>query len=222
MLEFVKYLPSQENIDCCAASASLLAAEIIMAKNNQPKHFSRLFPYYMARKMQNRIGQKGTDLKTILESLSLYGVCLDQQWPLRPSLIDKEPSKVAIQEADRYKVGSYEYVQFSDFNKFVENNIPVIIGMRTGKQFWKLTGKLEEQKYCPVNDTDNRYSHGHAVVIVGNRPDLNSWIVANSKGLKWGDRGFGILPYECYVDIGESYAITSFTGFMAGKKISDN
>jgi len=222
MLEFVKYLPSQENIDCCASSASLLAAEIIMSKHNQPRHFSRLFPYYMARKKQGRIGQKGTDLNTILEVLSVNGVCLDQQWPLRPSLVDREPSILAIEEAAKYRIDSYEYVQLSNFDKFVENKIPVIVGMRTGKQFWKLTGKLEEQKYYPVNDTDNRYSHGHAVVIVGNRPDLNSWIVANSRGLRWGDRGFGILPYECCVDIGESYAITSFAGFMAGKKISDN
>lgn len=222
MLEFVKYLPSQENIDCCASSASLLAAEIIMAKNGQHKHFSRLFPYYMARKMQNRIGQKGTELKSILDALSIYGVCLDQQWPLRHSLVDMEPSLKAIEEATKYKVGSFEYVQVSDFNKFLMNKIPIIIGMRTGKQFWKLAGKLEEQMYYPINDTDNRYSHGHAVVIVGNRPEYNSWIVANSRGLKWGDKGLGILPYECYVDIGESYAITSFAGFMAGKKISDN
>lgn len=220
MLEFVKYLPSQENIDCCTSSAALLAAEIIMAQHNQPKHFSRLFPYYMARKKQNRIGARGTDILTTLEVLSETGVCLDQQWPLRPSLTDKEPSMKAFEEADKYKVNSFEIV--SDIDKYIDNRIPVIIGMRTGKQFWKLTGKLEDQLYCPVNETDNRYSHGHAVVIVGNRPEQESWIVANSRGLKWGDRGFGILPYRCAVDIGESYAITSFAGFMAGKKISDN
>lgn len=176
----------------------------------------------MARKMQDRIGQKGTDLKTILEALSIYGVCLDQQWPLRPSLVDKEPPLRAIEEAAKYKVSSYEYIQISDFDKLLENKIPIIVGMRTGKKFWKLKGKLEEQQYFPINETDNRYSHGHAVVIVGNRPEFNSWIVANSRGLHWGDKGFGILPYECYIDIGESYAITSFAGFMAGKKISDN
>jgi C1A family cysteine protease len=69
----------------------------------------------------------------------------------------------------------------------------------------------------PVNDVDNRLSLSHAVTIVGNRPDLNSWIIANSRGLKWGDKGFGILPYNCVVDIGEAFSITGLLDTGIGK-----
>jgi len=92
--------------------------------------------------------------------------------------------------------------------------------MFTGTKFWSLTGPLEEQKYCPVNNTDNRLSKGHAVVIIGYDDSLNSWIIANSLGPKWGDRGLGAIPYDCNKDIGESYVITSFAGISLGKKFS--
>lgn len=220
MLEYIKYLPSQENIDCCASSATLLAAEILMSMNGVHLHLSRLFPYYMARRLQGRIGQRGTELKAVLESLVIHGVCLDQQWPLRHSLINREPSVQAQEQAKLYRVNSFQHVPVQDISDKISQNIPVVVGLRTGRQFWKMSGNFDQQIYSPVNDTDNRYSHSHAVTIVRDLVDRDSWIVANSRGLRWGNRGLGILPYSCSVDIGESYSITEFAGFQTGKKFS--
>jgi len=106
-----------------------------------------------------------------------------------------------------------------EFNTYLDQSIPIIVGVRTGSKFWKLSGELSSQNYVPVNDTDNRLARGHAVTIVGNDPNImgGSWIIANSLGPKWGSNGYGILPYTCSVDIGESYIIQSFAGIPAGK-----
>ena len=212
----INYLPSQENVGCCASSATLVSLEILMSMSGRPTHFSRLFPYYNARKMQNRSGQAGTGLKDILESIMHYGVCLNRCWPFSPHRANKEPNVVAYQDADQYKISEYLSVDPNEFNSYIDQGIPVIIGLRIGRKFKSMENVLADQVYMPVNSTNNRYSHGHAVTIVGYKE--NGWIIANSFGLTWGDHGYGFLPYECSVDIGEAYVVRSFNGISAGEK----
>lgn len=221
--EYIKYLPDQENIDCCAASASLLASEILYSQNNRSIHFSRLFLYYMARKIQGRIGGKGASLECTLQAMKDYGVPPNINWPFTYARMNTEPSIPSINEARNFKISGYEQIFPNQFNEYISNNMPVIIGIRTGRLFWKLTGPIEEQNYIPIG-VNNRPAYGHALTIIGYDNYINngSWIVANSTGLKWGDKGYGAIPYSCSVDIGESFVITGIPGITVGKKISSN
>ena len=217
----IKYLPSQENVDCCTASSSLLSAEMLLGSSGKTLHFSRLYLYYMARQQRNRVGQQGTDLLSTLDALK-NGVCTDRLWPLIPTRVDRPPPAVADIEARLYKLTSYEATEVSKFKEHLLMGIPIVIGLFTGRLFWKIKGPLSEQTYAPINNDDNRKSMGHATVIIGYDDGLSggSWIIANSLGLKWGDHGIGILPYECNHEIGEAYIITDFAGITAHEKIS--
>lgn len=221
--EYFKYLPAQENVQCCTSSATLLACEYLYSKHNDFKHFSRLFLYYMTRKYQNRVGQKGASLGDTLKTLSKTGCCLDIDWPFVASRDNREPHQLAIKKAEEYKLQSYEELSDINFKNYLNQNIPVIVGMHVGRKFLTLSGPLSTQEYTPINEM-NRYSRGHAITVVGYDDNLRggSWIIANSMGLKWGDRGFGAIPYECNVDIGEAFVIKQFAGRTADKKISDN
>jgi len=209
-------MQSQDNVGCCTASAVLLAAEMLSAKAGKPVNLSRLFVYYMTRKLQGRLGQRGAELKSTFDALSQYGVCIEQFWPFSPHRVDNEPNARAVQNA-KYKIYEYENVSPDNFNLMLNKGIPIVIGMHTGRLFWSMRGELHEQIYKPVNDIDNRLTQGHAVTIVGYDEKIQngSWIIANSLGLRWGYRGCGILPYSCYVDIGESYVIRNFAGISA-------
>jgi len=218
--KYIKYLPAQGSVGCCTASASLLAAEIIMSMSEKPMHFSRLFVYYMARMMQGRTGQVGTELGVTLQALKTHGVCIEQLWPFSHQRVNKEPVLTAVQAAFQHRVMEYESVDADNFNSLLDQEIPIIIGLRTGRKFMSMGNTLSNQVYKPINMTDNRPAHGHAVTIVGYDNELcgGSWIIANSLGLKWGDKGFGIIPFGCYVDIGEAYVIRNFAGIPSGKK----
>jgi len=221
---FIRVLQSQENADCCTASASLIAAEMIMSSVGKNMNFSRLYVYYMTRKIQNRLKQRGAELKDTLNALTIYGASPENNWPFSISRIDREPNIPAIEAGVYYRVQSYKEVSSEEFKTYLIRNIPIIIGIRTGTKFWKLNGPLEEQAYKAVNITDNRPSTGHAMTVIGYDDKIGggSWIVANSLGPRWGFQGYGAIPYECNVDIGESYVITKFAGIEAGKKISEN
>lgn len=219
--KYITYLQPQENIGCCTACATLTAIEIICNKANSRLYFSRLFVYYMARKMAGRIGQNGVELGTTLESVQKFGVCLNSTWKFSHNLVNREPSAQAQTEAMSYRVRDFGWVEPYNFNMYLEKEIPIIIGLRTGKLFWKLKGALSEQTYKIINSIDNRQAQGHAVTIVGFDNNLHggSWIIANSLGPGWGDKGYSILPYECASDIGEAYVVRDFYGISAERKI---
>ncbi len=218
----VQQMPGQGNIGCCASNAALIAAEMIMSLENRQINFSRLFVYYMARKMQNRIGQKGTELRMVLAAMQKHGIPETKYWPFSHTCVDIEPTFQSVNEAAFHKLQAFGSVSPENFNNCIDMNIPIIIGMHTGRMFWSLSGPLHQQVYKPVNSTDNSESFGHAVTIVGYDDDLcnGSWIVANSLGPKWGDHGYGVLPYSCAVDIGESFVLHKFAGIIPGRKIS--
>lgn len=216
-------MPSQYHIGCCTASASLVAAEMIMAMGGKNVPLSRLFVYYMTRKMQGRVGEKGTDLKSTLECMVRFGVSPELHWSFGYNKVDIEPSMQSKDEAAHYRLHSFDPVRANQFMESIDNNMPIVIGMFTGRMFWKMSGPLAEQAYKPVNLDDNRRSNGHAVTIIGYDDSINngSWIVANSLGPKWGDHGFGAIPYSCTVDIGEAYVLNGFAGITPERKISD-
>jgi C1A family cysteine protease len=218
--EYSLHLPAQNNIPCCASSASLKAAEIIMSAAGTNLRLSRLYTFYMSRKLSNKLNHRGLSIKETLDSMIQYGSATDETWPFHLDKVDKEPSEKSIIEAGRYKLDSYLPADTVSFNSHLREGRPIIIGMYTGRMYWKLKGPLEKQFYKPINTTDNERHRNHAVTIIGFDDTIQngSWIIANSFGLTWGDHGLGILPYDCHQDIDESFVITKFAGITPGEK----
>ena len=220
--KYVTNLKAQLNVDCCTASACLHAVEIMAAKEGKSVDFSRLYVYYMTRKIQGK-HTGGCRLSSAFEALKTYGVCKETLWPFRIHEASNPPPSSAIEDGVQNKLIVHEQISVTDINKYIGNEIPVIIGFNAGPYFHEIEGPLEKQFYKPINETDNPRELGHAATVVGFDDSIcgGSWIIANSFGQRWGDKGFGILPYVCAIDIGEAYVIQRFTGIGADKKISD-
>lgn len=220
LIQYIDFLQPQEKVPCCTACATLLAAEILLSISGNKVHLSRLYLYYMTQKMQNTLGTKGTDLKSTLAALSAYGAPPENFWPFVSKRKDKEPSRQVIEAAVYYRANSYANIKPDEFKECLDNNIPIIVGMWTGKLFWNISGEFMDHNYQPVNGETNPRATGHAVTIVGYDDELNggSWIIANSLGPQWGSQGYAAIPYSCNIDIGESFIITQIAGIDAGKK----
>ena len=158
--EHISYIQPQGNIACCSASATLLALEIMSSIKGTPINLSRLYLYYMSRKIANRLGQKGVGLQDTLNAVSEFGVCKEKYWPFRFKNVDIEPNLDAKRNAAFFRVNKFSTIDYNEFNIAIDKNMPVIIGMFTGSKFWKLSGSLDEQNYYPINNNDNRLSFG--------------------------------------------------------------
>ena len=153
-----------------------------------------------------------------------YGVPPEHLWPYKVPNEDIAPTKDSYDAAAASKLWKYDHVTPAEVSEYitkiktvVASELPVIVGMNTGRRFWNLRGPLDQHNYGPVNESDNRPSTSHAVVIVGYSDTLSggSFIIANSLGPSWGFQGYGALPYKCAVDIGEAWVMRNFAG--AGK-----
>ena len=60
---------------------------------------------------------------------------------------------------------------------------------------------------------------GHAVVCVGYNDNKKVWIMRNSWGINWGDKGYFYLPYEYITDpnLSSDFCSISFT-YSVGQK----
>lgn len=201
-------LKQQYNVDCCAPIACLHAIELLASIAGKRYNFSPLYVYYLARKMQGTENVQKCQLRSVFAALEKYGACSERLWPFDRRLVNTMPYDDAVFNGIQHKLQAYEVVE--NIDDYLQRNIPVIIGISIGELFIQ-----SPCKYMPINGTTNKMIAGHAVLLVGST--TRGWILANSFGPRWGDKGYSILPYECSVDIGERYAITSFTGIHLEK-----
>jgi C1A family cysteine protease len=80
----------------------------------------------------------------------------------------------------------------SDTDKIKEQlarGVPVIFGMRWSRKMGDLKGDR-------VLDEDDTPGDGHAMVAVGYDDAKRGFLIQNSFGPAWGDRGFGWFGYD--------------------------
>lgn len=200
---------NQQNTNACASCATILSYEIMNSIKNKKETFSSMFLYYYTRKNQNLIVDNGSSIIDNLEILKNVGVCREYYWNFSLPRINIEPTIDALNDANNYKIKSYKQISLNEYKLYLDNNIPIICAIKTGRLFWKLTGNINNHNYNPINDFDNRESFNHAVTIIGYDDNLNngSWIIANSVGNKWGDNGIAAISYSCNENIYESFVI---------------
>jgi len=218
--DYIQYLPSQKNINCCSSSATLLAAEMIMSANGCSQTFSRLYLYYTTRNARGKLDLTGTSIKETFDALTAFGVSRHELWPFYNRKVNTEPNIVAKDDAVNYRINKYEEILPTDYKEYLNRGIAPVIGMNVTDYFWNLAGPINNHAYIPVNTTNKGSIKGHAVTVVGYDDSLNSgsWIIANSLGPSWGDLGYAAIPYSCNKDIKESYVIINFAGLSMDKK----
>ena len=80
----------------------------------------------------------------------------------------------------------------SDTDKIKEQlarGVPVIFGMRWSRKMVDLQGDR-------VLDEDDTPGEGHATVVVGYDDAKRGFLIQNSFGPAWGDKGFGWFGYD--------------------------
>lgn len=174
----------------------------------------------MTRAYYGRRGQRGAHLKDTLLALSAHGVPSEHIWPFLQDNVDVEPPASVVEQAQCNRLHEYEELYTTEFKSYIDNNIPVIIGINTGRLYW--TPPVGNNSYYkPINISNNRFISGHAITVIGYDNTLagGAWVIADMCNSHLMQGGIGIIPYDCDVDICEAYIIKSFAGISSGKKI---
>ncbi len=197
----------QGKIGSCTAHAGVNMYMIYLrVAGLRVEPLSRLFLYKTTRDLLGWNGDTGAHLRTTMQSLAMFGCPPEKYLKYDVEKFDEEPSARLYAMAQNYQALTYYRLDpvFKDPAKILESikmnlsaNRPCIFGFMVYDSIDDKTGNVV------MPDRQANRLGGHAVCAVGYDDahpvpgaDMNGAIkFFNSWGTKWGENGYGYLPY---------------------------
>jgi C1A family cysteine protease len=216
--EWCSPVENQGAIGSCTAHAGVGVVEYFERRAfGKYLDASRLFLYKVTRNLMQRTGDTGSFLRTTMQAMVLFGVPPEDYYPYRVDEFDEEPPAFTYAFAQNYQALDYYRLDrpgisppdlLTEVKRHLASGLPSMFGFsvyRSIDQANQSEGKI------PFPVEQERIVGGHAVVAVGYKDDVviknidggpetsGALLIRNSWGPKWGDEGYGWLPYR-YVE----------------------
>jgi len=207
---------NQLNLGSCTAHAGMGIVEYY-EKRAFNKHVdgSRLFLYKVTRNLMQETGDTGGRLRDVMKALVLCGVPGEKYWPYIVADFDKEPDAFIYSIANNFEALKYfchdplgsaitPAEVLDSVKKYLVAGIPSMFGFYGFPSF----DSSDVKGGIPFPCQGESAAWGHAIVAVGydddkkitnlkcNSETTGAFLIRNSWGTTWGDKGYGWLPYN--------------------------
>lgn len=196
---YLTSIESQVGMSCVANTCA--GAYEYLAKRNlgDSDDVSRLFIYYNARYEEGgALEDAGTTMLSAINGLKKYGACREDLWPNDIDYINDEPDSGAYEHAAKFKITEAEYVEtnLDLWRHTLADGYPIAFCLNTFSSFDDATHNRGRVP-IPKKTEQEREEHGwHAMLCVGYLDKDEMFIVRNSWGEEWGDKGYCYIPYH--------------------------
>jgi C1A family cysteine protease len=191
---------NQGELGSCTAqsTATAMTADLLNQKHEYVT-LSRLMIYYNGRMLEGTIDEdSGCQIRNVIKGVGKYGACPEPDWPYDISKFTFKPPDNCYTEGLEEVALVYERIpqNLTAMKTCLAGGHGFVFGFliypsfetqevaRTGKvrlpPFWELWGAA---------------LGGHAVYCCGYNNATKTFIVQNSWGPEWGDKGFFYMPY---------------------------
>ena len=185
----------QGHLGSCTGQAVVGAYELSLRKMTpaQPLELSSLFAYFNARVIEGYTDEDvGAYVRSAIDALAKWGVCLEALWPYRIEEFDVTPPVACYADARQRRIKNYRRLStLPDIKDALTQGLPVVAGMQVYSQFTDLDTR---RPVLQMPYSDEAPIGGHAVCIVGYNSD--SFLVRNSFGADWANNGYFWMPFE--------------------------
>ncbi|MEI1420937.1 C1 family peptidase [Bacillus cabrialesii] len=155
--------------------------------------FSPLYLYQKCKEVDN-IPDEGTHPRVAVKILHKEGICEESYHPYKTEE-GIPPLPGAEENALQYRIHAYaQLTNVQAMKRSLSVNGPFVAGLPYVMTDWLVTASIDGMIPMPQNESKLRT--GHAICIVGYDDDKQVFKFQNSWGPKWGDGGFGYLPYD--------------------------
>lgn len=186
----------QGNLGSCTANALAGNLEFLDYKiDAQYQDVSRLFIYYNERALEDTVDfDSGASLRDGIKTLRKTGYCWESTWPYNIDLFTKKPSLRCYSEAKSHCIQSYHRITLlSEMLTCLAEGYPFVFGFAVYESFE--SERVARTGIVPMPRKDERMIGGHAVVAVGYDRKKKRFLVRNSWGEEWGQKGYFTMPY---------------------------
>lgn len=206
----------QGALNACTAHAAAALMNLVQAHlNERDVAGSRMFLYKVSRNLLQKTGDSGAYLRTAAGALALFGLPPEKYWTYDPALLDVEPPGFCYQLGQNYRASSYFRIDSQGVEAaavvqrikvLLRQGLPAMLGYTVffGAEFQARAGAG-----IPLPLSTDLKVGGHALMIcgyddakvvantsTGGATSTGAFLIQNSRGVGWGDQGFGWLPYD--------------------------
>ena len=197
----------QGHLGSCTANAIGFCYHFDELKQNNQSSFipSRLFIYYNERNMEGHTSDdSGAEIHDGVHTINTIGVCPEDNWPYDINKFSEKPADNCYELAKNHQSVSYQAVEQSidQLRAAIISGFPVVFGFTVYDSFE--SPDVTKTGIMPMPKEGEKILGGHAVAIVGFDDTQKLFIVRNSWGENWGDKGYFYMPYEFIIN--PSYA----------------
>jgi C1A family cysteine protease len=193
-------IENQGNLGSCTANALVDNLEFLELKENVPYlDLSRLFIYYNERLIEGTVGEdSGATLRDGIKSLVKAGYCAEKMWEYNIKKFTQKPPMKCYLEARRHRIKEYRsLLTQNDLLTCLADGYPFVFGISIYESFE--SDKVAKTGIVPMPSMSERNLGGHAVMAVGYDRTKQIFIIRNSWGIGWGNKGYFTLPFA-YID----------------------
>ena len=178
-----------------AITAALRYDELREGRSHVPSP-SRLFIYDNERVLSGMVGSNGpVPLRDGYRTIVKPGACPEANWPYEVRRFRRAPTPRCFDLACRHRAIAYDRLRraISHIRACLAQRFPIVMAIAVHQS---MTGRgVRRTGVVPLPARRDRLRGGHAVLVVGSHHARRLLIVRNSWGARWGDHGYGYLPY---------------------------
>ena len=190
----------QRQIGACTVFAISSIYEYILKRNsNEEADLSESFVYYNVRHLDGKeLEDTGSSFQDVIACIGEQGICTEALHPYTRSLSDIPSDEAYLDgETRRITKALNVNVALDDIRSAIQEGYPVAISLKIFDSFNATTGFVKRPTDEEIESADFGY---HAMVVVGYSDDTKFFLVRNSWGEHFGDRGYCYIPYSYISD----------------------
>lgn len=187
----------QGELGSCTAQALVGALEFLQNTEGVPTFadLSRLFVYFSERVLEGTVlWDNGAMLRTGIKVLRVAGACREELWPYDVTQFKRPPAKICYAEGLKHRVVAYQRLtSLPEMKSCLAMGLPFVFGYSVYES--GMTEEVEKTGVIPMPTDTDQLLGGHAIMAVGYDDAEQMLLFRNSWGVKWGDNGYGKIPY---------------------------
>jgi hypothetical protein len=189
----------QGQIGSCTANAAVGALEYhYKRRDGRAADLSRMFVYYNTRRMRGQLWDDcGAQIREAMASIMAFGACREEIWPYNPALFAQEPPREAYNDA--WARDALQYARVDGTKGAVgalARGLPVVFGCGIPQRCYQEAERTGVMPELNPGELDQAQAGGHSMLIVGYDNNRRMFLVRNSWGESWGERGYVWIPYS--------------------------